>query len=435
MPTAASQFLIAGLLCVVPLFAQKAEVIKGKHQPTELIEQPWVFGTEVIKHWRDLPNQVNPPVHRTRVGSGQHLTIAVGARGNQRDQLLKSGTYSFTITIGSDTKTYRDLHPIQVRRIKSEGSDFVLSVLKAAQVSPGEAEGMMSMVSFALFDLDWAAPINAREEVVSIKGKGIAEDGTQWELKETKVEYWSYDRTAKEGGFKDNKEQENWMMGYYQRPEPTRLLHLFRASKDDSNAFKPNMRAFYSQVLKSDPEAAKDMLARLKSEEPVVRMIGAVAFLDAGYILPTVLESMRAEDQEPFKLIPSKVPPLADPYDLVPDVNNVIKVPSAFDMLWSHFLVTGDPKPVRAIAGALVWRSEGQAFLAIRKSGQKPGGITLEIAKGLSNMAAGWSLGSFYRNHPLVTDYIEAWKKDTGVPQVIREELGTLMTNEAFKRD
>jgi len=225
------------------------------------------------------------------------------------------------------------------------------------------------------------------------------------------------------------------MMGYYQRPEPTRLLYLFRASKDDENAFKPNTRAFSSQVLKSDPEAARDLLSRLKSEEPVVRMVGVVAFLDAGYSLPTILEYMPAEDQEQFKLIPSKLPPLPDPYDLVPDVNNFIKIPSAFDMLWSQFLATGDAKPVRAIAGALEWRKEGQAFLALKKSGKKPEGITLELAKGVSYMAAGWSLGSFYRNHPLVTDYIEAWKKDAGVPQAIREELGTLMTNEAFKKN
>lgn len=435
MPRVISQFLTAGLLCVVPLFAQKPEVIRGKAQPSELIEQPWVLGTEVIKHWRDLPTQVNAPVNRTRVGSGQHLTFAVGARGDQRDQLLKAGTYSFTVTIGSDKKTFKDLHPTQIRRIKAEGADFVLSALRAGKAELGEAESFMSMVSFALFDLDWTAPPNAEAGFVSIKGKVIAEDGTQRDLKEAKVEFWSYDRSAKEGNFQDKKEQENWMMGYYQRPELTRLLHLFRASKDDENAFKPNMRAFYSQVLKSDPDAAKDLLSRLKSEEPVVRMIGVVAFLDAGYSLSTVLESMRAEDQEPFKLLPSKVPPLPDPYDLAPDVNNFIKIPSAFDMLWSQFLATGDAKPVRTIAGALEWRKEGQAFHTLRKSGQKAGGVTIELAKGVSYMAAGWSLGSFYRNHPLVTDYIEAWKKDAGVPQVVREELGTLMTNEAFKRE
>jgi len=99
------------------------------------------------------------------------------------------------------------------------------------------------------------------------------------------------------------------------------------------------------------------------------------------------------------------------------------------------FLATGDSKPVRAIASGLEWRKEGKDFLALRKSGRKPDGVTVELVKGVSYMAAGWSLESFYRNHPLVTDYIEAWKKDPTVPMVIREELGTLPTNEAFKRD
>jgi hypothetical protein len=164
-------------------------------------------------------------------------------------------------------------------------------------------------------------------------------------------------------------------------------------------------------------------------------MIGVVAFMDAGYGLPGLLEAMPAEDREMFKVIPEKVPPLPDPYDLVPDAQHPMKVPSAFDMLWSQFLATGDPKPVRAIAGALAWSKEGKDFLALRKSGKKPGDVTVDLVKGVSYMAAGWSLGSFYRTHPLVTDYIEAWKQDATVPQVVREELGILLSNEAFKRD
>ncbi|HJW73694.1 MAG TPA: hypothetical protein VJ486_12775, partial [Geothrix sp.] len=424
-----------GVFCLVPLLGQKTEVLKGKRQPTELIEQPWVFGTEVIKHWQNLPSQVNAPANRTRAYPGQHLTIAIGARGDLRDQLLKAGTYSFTVTVGTNSSTFNNLHPTQLRRIKAEGADFALAALHAAQITSGEAETMLSMVSFALFDLDWVAPQGTNDGAISVKAKVVGANGAVRDLQERNVEFWSYERLAKEGGFKDKEEQGNWMMGYYQRPEPTRLLHLFRGSKDDKNAFKPNMRAFYRQVLKSDPAAAQDLLTRLRSEEPVVRMVGVVAFLDAGYPLPAILETMSVEDQERFKLIPSKIEPLPDPFDLVPDVNNFIKVPNAFDMLWSQFLATGDAEPVRAIAGALQWRKEGQAFLALRKSGKKPDGITLELAKGLSYMAAGWSLGSFYRNHPLVTDYIEAWKKDASVPLIIREELGTLMANEAFQRD
>ncbi|HJW42882.1 MAG TPA: hypothetical protein VJ463_00380 [Geothrix sp.] len=37
------------------------------------------------------------------------------------------------------------------------------------------------------------------------------------------------------------------------------------------------------------------------------------------------------------------------------------------------------------------------------------------------------------RNHGLVADFVEAWKRDPKTPAVIEEELGTLITHEAFK--
>ena len=123
MPPKALQCLIVGLLCVAPLIAQ-------------------------------------------------HLTLAVGARGDNRDQLLKAGTYSFTITVGAESKTFENLRPTQTRRIKAEGADFVLSVLKGAQVNSGEAESLMSVVSIALFDLDWVAPVNSNPLPSSIPGRG-----------------------------------------------------------------------------------------------------------------------------------------------------------------------------------------------------------------------------------------------------------------------
>lgn len=429
---AASFFLCT---CTLPLTAQVFKKVEGKPQPTEFMENPWLIGAETVKHWQGLPDQVNAPDYRTRVYPGQHLTVAVGAKGDTRDQFLRGQTYTISITLGSESKVFERLQPIQVRRIKAEGADFVLSALRAGGVGSGEAESYMSMVSFALFDLDWAPPTNAKDGFIKVLVKATSQNSSSHQLENSKIEFWTYERAAKDGEFKDSKEHEGWMMGYYQHPEPTRLLHHFRTSKNDQNAFKPNTRLFCAEVLRSNPQAAHDLLARLKGEEPVVRMIGVVAFLDAGYSLTNLLEAMPAEDRERFKVIPEKVPILPDPYDLVPDTQNFIKVPSAFDMLWSQFLATGDPKPVRTIASGLEWRKEGKDFLALRKSGKKPDGVTVDLVKGVSYMAAGWSLGSFYRNHPLVTDYIDAWKKDSTTPTVIREELGTLLTNEAFKRD
>jgi hypothetical protein len=424
------------LLCLgtQPIRAQPFKKIDGKPQPTEFLAKPWLIGTETLKHWQELPNQVNAPDLRARLCPGQHITVAVGAKGDNRDAFLGAQTYSIAITAGSESKTFEKLHPLQIRTIKAEGADFALSALRAGGVGTGEVSSFMSVVSVALFDLDWTPPTRATDGPITVQVNATGSDAMTHPLENAKIEFWTYDRSAKDGGFKDEKEREGWMMGYYQHPEPTRLLHQFRASKGDEHAFKPNNRLFCAEVLKSDPTAAKDLLLRLKAEEPVVRMIGVIAFMDAGYSLPSLLEAMPVEDRERFKVIPEKVPALPDPYDLVPDLQNYIKVASAFDMLWSQFLATGDSKPVLAIAGGLAWGNEGKAFLALRTSGKKPDGVSVDLVKGVSYMAAGWSLGSFYRYHPLVTDYIEAWKVDTHLPEVIREELGTLLTNDAFKR-
>lgn len=423
------------LLCLCPVLGQKVKHIEGKAIPTALIEEAWILGTDVAEHWKGLPTLVNGPGHRTRAYPGQRLTFAIGAKGEDRDSLLKNATYSFTVEFGGATAVFHDLHPTQIRQIKAEGADFVRSALKAANVDLGQAEAAMSMVSLALFDVEWRVPVEAKDGTAKLRGRVVSPTGGSTPLKEGTLDVWSFDRVAKDGGFKQLKETGEWMMTYYKQPEPSRLLHVLRLSMDDKNAFKPNVLGFYAEVLKSDPGAARDLMVRLKAEKPPVRLFGMVVLKEAGYDLAQLLSELPEEEQASFKLIPMRLPPLPDPYDLTPSVEDPSKVPMRLDMLWSRFLATGDPKPVKAVASVLEWRIDGKAFLDIRKSGKKVEKVTPEIVRGVAYMASGWSLGSFYRNHPLVTDYIEAWKQDATMPQVVREELGALLSNEAFKRD
>ena len=108
-------------------------------------------------------------------------------------------------------------------------------------------------------------------------------------------------------------------------------------------------------------------------------------------------------------------------------------VSNRMDMLWSRFLATGHREPVKAITTVLRWREDGRALPAMRKAGKKADGLTLELVRAIAYSASGWSLGSFFRNPPLVADSIDALKADMAIPLVIKEELGTLITNEAFK--
>lgn len=358
-------------LCLSPVFGQKVEKIKGKPIPTALVEEAWVIGTEVAVHWKDLPLLVNAPTHRTKAFPGQRLTLAIGAQGENRDRLLKDATYSFSVEFGGTTQAFNNLRPTQIRQIKAEGADFVWSALKAAKVDIGEAEAAMSMVSFALFDVEWRVPVDAKDGTAKIRGKVTSAAGGITSLKEGSIDIWSFDRVAKDGGFKNQDESGEWMMTYYKQPEPSRLLNVIRLSMDDKNAFKPNVMGFYAEVMKSDPDSARDLMMRLKAEPPPVRFYGMIVLKEAGYDLAPLLTTLPADEQASFKLIPTRLQPLPDPYDLTPSLEDPSKVPMRLDMLWSRFLATGDPKPVRAVASVLEWRADGKAFLDIRKSGKK----------------------------------------------------------------
>ncbi|HEX7552476.1 MAG TPA: hypothetical protein VF378_02905, partial [Geothrix sp.] len=216
-------FVMALLLTgQVQLAAQKVENVQNKPIPTELILEPWIIGSEVPVQWKGLLPTVNAPTYRAKAYPGQHLTIAIGAQGKERDQLLRDGTYDFTVEFGGNTQSFKALHPFQTRRIKSDGADFVKFVMKEVKVESGDLDEAVSMVSLALFDVDWAVPADAKDGTAMIRGKVTSSAGKATPLKERTVEVWSFDRVAKDGGFKDQKESGQWTMTYYQHPEPSR---------------------------------------------------------------------------------------------------------------------------------------------------------------------------------------------------------------------
>jgi len=422
-------------LLFLPLAAQKPARTEFKPQPTQFITTPWVVGAETAARWKGLLPEVNMADIRKTAYPGQHLTLAVGAQGQSpgRDRLLADATYAFTVTYGGVTKSFKDLHPSRTWRIKAEGADFVRTVIHGAKIEAPDLDAITSMISLALFEVDWTVPQDAKDGTATFTATVTTPGTPAQTLSETTVDIWSYDRAAREGGFVDPKACNEWIMSYYQHPAPSRLLHALRAGKDDPRMFAPMMLTFYLDVLKSDPGAAADLMARLGAEEGFVRMFGYLLLKTAGYDMKTILDGLPKEQRSDFDRLLGNFPALPDPYDLSPDATDVMKVPNRLDMLWSHFLVTGNPEPVRAIAGILEWRDDGKAFLALQKSGKKMEGPTLELSKGLTYMTAGWSLSSFVRSHPLVADYVALWQADMTTPKVVKEELGTLLTNDAFK--
>ncbi len=423
------------LLNAHPIRAQKAGATPSKPTPTRFTGAMGIIGGEVADQWKGLLPTVNVPPMRTRAFPGQHLTVLVSAEGQDRDQLLAGATYAFTVSYGGVTRTFPGLHPSQCRRIKAEGADFVKFVMQASNVGTEDLEDKLSMVSFALFDLDWQVPPEAKDGAARFQGTVTTPDGKGTPLKDASVEIWTFDHSVKEGDFKDRKAAGEWEMTYYQHPEPARILNSMRLATADQNCFQPNVQTFYVEVLKTSPLAARDLLRRLPKEAHRTRLYALLMLKEAGADLGSCLASLPEADRSQSQAFLDQMPPLPDPYDFSVNLSDPYQITSRMDMLWSIFLATGAQKPVRAIADTLAWRDDGKAALALRKSGKKIDSLSPGLLHGLAYSAGGWSLGSFVRSHGLVADFVEAWKHDPKTPAVIREELGTLITNEAFKAE
>ena len=244
------------------------------------------------------------------------------------------------------------------------------------------------------------------------------------------IQIESFETGSKEK-FKGVEDLGNFMEGYYRRPNPARLVPALQFVVEAQTAnpgsdLVGNAAAFLCAALKADPVAAKDFLARMPLQTPLTRGLGLVVLHAAGYDIASVLKSLSAEEQEKFQSIPA----LPDPYDLTP----TREVFGHLDLMWSTFGATGQFEPVKTIASTLAWRADYEEFDKMRKSGTHPSEITPSLARGLAYMAAGWSMGSFQRNDPLVADYIEYMLASPDTPAAVKTELTGLSTNPAFKR-
>jgi hypothetical protein len=421
----------------IALTGQKPGGVQDRPAPTALTEAPFILGSETATQWQGLLPVVNAPATRSRAYPGQHLTIAIGARGKERDQLLRDGTYDFTVTFGGTARSFHGLHPSQTRHIKNEGADFASFVMKELKADHAGLDEALSGTSLALFEVDWEVPVGPQDGVARIQGTVTSSAGRITPLKERTVEIWSFDRVAREGGFKDPQESAAWRITYCQRPEPSRLLHALRVERDTPETTQLSGLAFDVAVLKSSPPAAMDLLGRLKGEAWPVRRLALLLLSEAGYDVAAFLDSLPDTERIEYGEARKAAAALPDPYDLAPSAVDIYRTTTRMDMLWSLFLVTGDSRPVRAITQPLAWREDWKVFLkqkeAFQKTGKAASAMSIEVSRAAAYGASGWSLGSFIRTHPLVADFVAAWRQDPTLPAVVREELGTLLTNPAFK--
>ncbi|MCE1229073.1 MAG: hypothetical protein LWX11_06265, partial [Firmicutes bacterium] len=393
-----------------PLQAQdKVNASKGKSRPAKILPSPMLYGRELLDQWMVATQGVNWMQPRTRAFPGQRLIVALQGRGEGRDQTLKEALLTLKLSFAKKDLSLEGLRPTLVRACKAEGADFVNYVLSATGVSkPEDLQDQLSMVSIALFDLGWSVPADASDGEIGISGTCQAA-GKTLQLEQTTLQIESFESAVKSGGFKNQEALGEWIMTYYQHPEPPRLLNAFRIEGDNKNAFAPNTMQFYVEALKASPDTDNALLSRLKDEQRGTRLYGFLMLKEAGFDVSKVITKLSKEDQEAFARVTSQGSVLPDAYDLRVIEGDRVGLPSRLDMLWSIFLATGSAKPVRAIASTLQWREDWKVLQKVKeeyqKTGKGPAQITPELLRALAYGAAGWSLGSFYRNHGLATDY------------------------------
>lgn len=427
------QFMPGIVLTTLMLFclnvqAETTVLKQPAPRPAEIVSTVWLIGQEVVRdQWPGTLTLVNAPAQRKMALPGQCISLLGLARGEGRDALLQNSRFNFKITFQGVKQASEGLRPVGVKHIKPEGGDFVMHLLDAGGVDKREMPEM-SMVSAATFEFAWCVPSQATDGTATIEGFARLPNGRQVNFTKTRLQVTSFATAVKGGDFKSTEEFGQWLMNYYKQPNPARVLAASRLLQNDNQAFTLNVRNFLVEVLKSSPQAAADLQARLANEPFAVRGY-AIHLLDkAGYDQSKVIAQLPEMEQE----FQRRLPPLPDPYDLriVPDH---FDTPQRMDALWSEFLATGKSRPVRAIADLLLWRDDYNALKEARASGAK-GSLTAQLGRGVCYSIAGWSLGSFVRNDGLVADLVDAWKNDTTTPAVLREELRNLLSNEAFKK-
>nr|WP_320133660.1 hypothetical protein [uncultured Holophaga sp.] len=427
------------LLLVCPFLSAASEAAAPAvaEQPTELLAQPAVIGAETALRWKGLLPLVSLPEARRRLFPGQHITIALLAQGRDRDQLLAGLSCDLLLDYDGAVQAFQGLKPAQVRRLKADGADYTRFVMKEVKADAKLMDLAISEQSIALFELDWAVPPQAQDGVLRVAGTARFASGQTVALRGGSVEVWSAAKVASLGRFPDAKAAGAWMMGYYRHPEPGRTLHAIRAFSETPDQDRVNVVAFLVTLLQTDPEAIRSVLEGLDREAPQVRQRALLLLSEAGVDVAPRLASLPAEEQLRFRQVRGAVPHLSDPFDLNPDPAFPRRIPEHLDMLWSRFLATGDPAPVQAIVRLLAWRDDWKTYEKRRdefqKTGRQVGSPDAAMLRAMAYSSAGWSLGSFYRSHPLVADYVDAWEQDPGVPAVIREELAGLITNPAFE--
>jgi hypothetical protein len=418
MPKLASILVLA----LLGTEAASPQATTGKQSPASLSPDPFIVMDSVVtEQWPATLANVNAPVDMQLLNPGQCIRVAALAVGSGHEHFFDDTSISFNVRLGT-TDIASPLAPsAATKMIKPDGGDFVSAALAAGGVKDNP---FLTTGAMTVSQSKWCVPDDASDGSIVIRAV-VKRGKSESDLNPKTVTLESLDSASKKA-FKDEKEFSTWIQTYHASPEPGRLLPalIFFTSLGENAKSAPIMLEFFKDAFKHDAATAQAFGPWLAQTDKLTRMTALVLLSKAGVQLrqPPPL----SDDDRKFV---ATAPDLPNPFDMKQDQQLFTKL----DCLWADFSATGRIEPVSAVASALAWEPDYEAFVQMKKSGKKPDGLTDSLVRGVTYMAAGWSLNSFNRNDPLATDYIQAIVANPATPVAIKKGLANLDSNPAFK--
>ena len=426
--------VIVGLGLSLALRAE-VKLAQGTALPNQI--GPHVF---VLPHnWAGrLPPQgaVNVPVWYKDLAPGQAVSVGLLAQGPAHESQFDGVTVNLTIKSADRTiLERRGLRPQAARRVKGEGADMALMALKAGGVSEADlahAADAMALMAVAVFPVDWTVPADQTGELefaVEVVGAAqpVKTEPTRVPVKTVTDWLKAPPPTEQQVG--------NQLRGYQAVRSTGELLAWFNVVAKSRMLKASPVQAFFAYAFNADASARATVIAAYPQLEPAVQSALLWVLRLGGADVRAMFPTETAETLAPFKALA----PLADPRQLPQfhdpvDVQAAASIGQVMDRCWAGWMATGDQSYLRPLVDLLAGAGDYPSFEAWTKAKGGAKGLNAQVARGMTYQIAGWSIGSFERSDPLVADWLAYWQNDPATPDVVRREIGTLLTNPAFRR-
>jgi hypothetical protein len=423
------------LACSTPLLAQ-VQAIKGAPHPARINRALWLLPSGWATR---IPPRgtVNAPGQLQVLAPGQGFEVALIADGDNREELLDGRLLTLKITTSAGVVEKRDLKPISIRPVKASGADMVMMALDAGGIQKQDRaaiERSISMVSLAVFEPGWEAPVLGREEQVRIEATivGGRTPIPKIDAVRLRLRPWSdWQKDAQP----DPASLQDLMSGFHESPQPGRLLSMLKAAARSKALKQPSVQGFFVAAFRQNSMARQEAVKTLPSLDPLSKWALLMVLRLGGEDISSMLADFPEDATSSLREIqPMKDPRIFPAFTDPVDPQAVAGIGAPMDQCWGSWMATGDPSYLRSLVGLLNGAADFEAFQLWIKTKGGTKGLNAQVARGLAYQIAGWSLSSFQRTDPQVSDWLLFWQDDPDLPLALREQIRSVPQNPAFKR-